>query len=129
MGQVFDLGTVLSITSERLLTNIGNVYNILNFMTGDNLYTHQLPRASEQCAPSILALYPELIILGRKAANEVHVDNWEVWLANAIENHGNEFEIEKLLSYTPREPFSELIEMMGGVDETTDDLPSQNMPM
>jgi len=27
-------------------------------MTGDNLFTHQLPRASDECKPSLVALYP-----------------------------------------------------------------------
>ena len=47
---VYDLGTVLSVTTGTLLTKIGNVYKILNYMTGDNLFTHQLPRVSKEVA-------------------------------------------------------------------------------
>ena len=49
MTKTFDLGTVLTVTTGRLLTDIGNLYEILNFMTGDDLMTHQLPRATEAC--------------------------------------------------------------------------------
>lgn len=49
----FHIGDILSITTERLVSPrlIEGVYDILNYMTGDNLMTHQLPRASRHCAP------------------------------------------------------------------------------
>lgn len=112
MGQMFDLGTVLSITSGKLLTSIDNVYKILNFMTGDSLYTHQLPRAGRQCEGPIKALYPKLVTLSAKAESEVTTENWKTWLANAVEEHGDEFDIVPLLMYTKREPLSELAEMV-----------------
>jgi hypothetical protein len=36
------------------------VYQILNHVTGDNLYTHTLPRACRFARPLILEAYPEL---------------------------------------------------------------------
>ena len=37
------------------------IYDILNFLTGDNLYTHQLPRAMRECEPWLRAqLAPKL---------------------------------------------------------------------
>ncbi len=58
----FHLGTILSITTGRLLSpdGIGGVYEILNYMTGDNLFTHQLPRASRECEPWLLRQHPRL---------------------------------------------------------------------
>lgn len=60
----FYLGTILSITTGVLLTNtdppIQDIYNILNFMTRDDLYTHQLPRVSEECRPYLLEQHPFL---------------------------------------------------------------------
>jgi hypothetical protein len=41
-AMTFTLGEVLSITHGKLLCPIDRVYEILNFMTGDDLYTHQL---------------------------------------------------------------------------------------
>jgi len=36
------------------------VYDILNYMTGDSLFTHQLPRASDECKPFLLEQFPQL---------------------------------------------------------------------
>lgn len=62
IGKAFALGDVLSITSGQLVSrdHIEGVYRILNFMTGDNLMTHQLPRAMEECRPSLLAQHPQV---------------------------------------------------------------------
>ena len=51
----FPLGVVLSITTGKLLCPIGDVYDILNFLTGDNLFTHQLPRAMREWAQKLEA--------------------------------------------------------------------------
>ena len=64
----FPLRVVLTVTTDRLLTErkserdngIGDLYEILNWLTGDNLFTHQLPRAGETCKPWLLSLFPEL---------------------------------------------------------------------
>jgi hypothetical protein len=58
----FHLGDVLSITTEMLVSprHIGGVYEILNFLTGDNLFTHQLPRANRECKPWVERQHPDL---------------------------------------------------------------------
>lgn len=62
MGKEFSLGDVLSITTGRLLSerHIDGVYDILNWMTGDDLFTHQLPRAGRACEPWLIEQYPTL---------------------------------------------------------------------
>ena len=61
----FDLSDVLSITTERLVSSrhMEGVYDILNWMTDDNLFTHQLPRASRECKPWLLRWFPELLAI------------------------------------------------------------------
>lgn len=51
--KTFHIGDILSVTTSRLVSpsHIDGVYSILNWMTCDNLYTHQLPRAADECAP------------------------------------------------------------------------------
>lgn len=64
----FPLRVVLSVTTGRLLTEpkgphnngIGDLYEILNWITGDNLFTHQLPRAERAAMPWLLKCFPEL---------------------------------------------------------------------
>lgn len=64
----FSLRDVLTVTTGRLLTQpkgerdngIGNLYELLNWITSDNLYTHQLPRAEDACRPWLIKCFPEL---------------------------------------------------------------------
>jgi hypothetical protein len=58
----FHISDVLSITTGRLVSSrhMEGIYKILNHMTGDNLFTHQLPRASRECEPVLVAAYPQL---------------------------------------------------------------------
>ncbi len=75
MEKSFHLGDILSITTGRLvsLRHIDGVYDILNFMTGDNLFTHQLPRASRECAPELKKQFPALAEI---TGDDVTKDNW-----------------------------------------------------
>jgi hypothetical protein len=43
----FPTEDILSVATGCLCGTIGGVYEVCNFMTRDNLYTHQLPRASK----------------------------------------------------------------------------------
>lgn len=62
MAQLFHIGDILSIIGPRRLVSpekMEGVYKILNFMTGDNLFTHQLGRVADECEPWLLAQYPQ----------------------------------------------------------------------
>jgi hypothetical protein len=56
----FPTPVILSICHEKLLCEISEVYRICNFLTGDELYTHQLPRAREILKPWIFEQLPQL---------------------------------------------------------------------
>lgn len=58
----FHISDVLSVTTGRLVSSrhMEGVYDILNFLTGDNLFTHQLPRASRECEPWLRTQFPKL---------------------------------------------------------------------
>jgi hypothetical protein len=58
--QYFPVNVVLTIAHEKLLCDIGEVYRVCNFLTGDNLYTHQLPRAHDILQPWVLEQLPQL---------------------------------------------------------------------
>lgn len=81
----FHIGDILSITTGRLVSprHIDGVYDILNWMTGDNLFTHQLPRAAGECAE---------------------------WLAEQVRQHGETREVAPLAAeeHTYVDPFCEL---------------------
>ena len=50
----FHISDILSITTGRLVAtrHVEGIYDILGFMTGEELFTHQLPRASSSAARS-----------------------------------------------------------------------------
>ena len=66
--KTFTLRTVLSVTTGRLLTEpkgprdngIDRMYELLNHMTGDSAFTHQLGRFAEECKPWLFRWFPEL---------------------------------------------------------------------
>lgn len=107
----FHLGDILSITTGRLVSprHIDGVYDILNWMTGDNLFTHQLIRASRECEEPLLAQHPDLRDVevpddldGKEAV--------EAWLAAQIAAYGETREVAPLGDgdHTRIDPITEL---------------------
>ena len=62
-ARMFALGDILSITSGQLVSrdHMDGSYRILNFMTGDDLMTHQIPRAMRECEDPLAAQHPQLV--------------------------------------------------------------------
>lgn len=60
MKKRFHVSDLLSITTGRLVStrHMDGVYEILNHITGDNLFTHQLPRAAKECDPVLASAFP-----------------------------------------------------------------------
>lgn len=56
----FSVEAVLTVAHDRFVCEMDQVYEILNYMTGDNLFTHQLPRAMRECKPWLLRQHPKL---------------------------------------------------------------------
>lgn len=91
----FHLGDILSITTGRLLSprHMAGVYDILDYMTGDELYTHQLGRASQECKPYLLE---ELPFLSEIDAESVTSDNWEQWLQEQVVKYGEYHDVRPI---------------------------------
>lgn len=108
-GRAFTLGEVLSITTGKLLCPIDQVYEILNYMTDDSLYTHQLPRVSEECRPYLLKQHPDLADVD---ASSVNTENWQAWLRETVEKYGPTRMVAKLPKGDHHyiDPLSELAE-------------------
>jgi hypothetical protein len=62
MAKNFHLGDILSITTGRPLSpkGVSGIYEILNYLTGDNLFRHTFSRAHDECAPWLLQMHPYL---------------------------------------------------------------------
>jgi len=107
----FDIGTVLSISHSKLLTDIGNIYKILNYMLEDNLFTHQLPRACKFCEKFILTQHPQLTEWNNYDES-VNEDNYKEMLKKAEEMFGDQLPIKKVPSgiWNFIDPIEELIQ-------------------
>lgn len=54
-NKTFTMGQILSVASGIFCTeNFGDVYEILNYMSGEDLYTTQLPRVANEATPYLL---------------------------------------------------------------------------
>jgi len=113
----FHLGDVLSVTTGRLLAprGIEAMYDLLNFMTGDNLFTHQLPRACDECAPALLEQHPDLreVVMLAEFRDRHHV---EEWLAGQVARFGETRSVSPLAlgDHTRIHPLAELRMMAPG---------------
>jgi hypothetical protein len=79
MSRDFNLSDILTITTGRLVSSrhMEGVHDLLNFMTQDTLFTHQLPRAAVECRSWLLRQHP---ILGEA---ESAIPRLETMLAEA----------------------------------------------
>ena len=95
MSKNFHIGDILSITTGKLVgpNHMDGIYKILDFMTGDELFTGQLPRASEECKPFLLKQMPWLIEI---STEEVNQENWETWLAEIVQKYGELHKVEQI---------------------------------
>lgn len=90
---------------------IGAVYEVLNWMTGESVFTHQLPRIGREAQPVILAAHPELAS-AYEEAKRVTPANWREWAAHWLERYGPTISVPKFSTETHEsiDPISELAE-------------------
>lgn len=125
--KTFRLGAVLSVTTGTLLCEIGDVYAILNHMTGDNLFTHQLPRAMRECRPFLLRQFPSL---PHASPEDVGPENWARWLHARIQEHGDSFDVAPIppQQHDRIDPLTELAGMVGPDRVAVVVAPNKNSP-
>lgn len=92
---------------------IGCVYEVLNWMTGESVYTHQIPRISREARPVMLALYPNMQS-AIEEAERVNGENWREWLAIWTERYGEEIAVPvmNIAEHERIDPMSELAEIV-----------------
>lgn len=107
----FHLGDILSITTSHLVSprHIDGVYDILGWMTGEPLWTHQLPRASRECQPFLLQQHPDLTAVKFPEGLEGEA-GVAAWLAEQVAVYGEMRPVAPLASedHTSIDPISEL---------------------
>jgi hypothetical protein len=108
----FATADVLSTVTGRLVSKIGGVYQVLNWMTGESLFTHQLPRVSREARPVLVAAYPVLQQAVDEAA-QVTTENWQEWLRTWEDRYGPTIAVPKFTaaSHESIDPISEAAEI------------------
>lgn len=107
----FHLGDILSITTGKLVSprHIEGVYDILNWMSGEQLFTHQLPRVMREAAPVLLRAHPAL-----EAVKPTTLSPEDVapWLAEQVAAIGEMLPVPKMTKdeHESIDPMSELVE-------------------
>jgi len=129
-GRAFHLGDVLTITTGALVSprHMDGVYDILNWMTGDSLFTHQLPRAMDECQGPLLAQHPDLaaIVLPDFGGSRDDVKAAVyAWLAEQVAVYGETREVTPLdpADHTRMDPFTELRKMAPHAEIITVEVP------
>jgi hypothetical protein len=109
--KTFHLGDILSITTGRLVSprHMDGIYDILNWMTGDNLFTHQLPRAVDECQEPLLAQHPDLAAI-TPPENFGGKETVDRWLAEQVAAYGETREVTPLAAdeHSSIDPLAEL---------------------
>lgn len=124
--KTFCLGDILSVITHRLVTDRGfeALYDLCGFMTGESLFTHQLPRAIIICGHHLEKQFPQLAGFTADQLNEgTHVRAYqsrqevvEAWLQDLTRKYGDSFEVAPLPegSWETKDPLEELVEMRDG---------------
>jgi len=129
-ARTFHLGDILSITTGALVSprRMDGVYDILNWMTGDGLFTHQLPRAADECLGPLLAQHPDLAAVvapdsfGGPDEAEANV---AAWLAVQVIVYGDTREVAPLAAedHTRIDPIAEMRKMAPHAEIITIEVP------
>lgn len=108
----FKLGQVLSVIGEKLVCEVEEVYEILSYMTGESVFTHQLPRFARECKPWLLRQHPQLATVDDSSVTS---ENWSQWLDEQIKKFGATLKVEPIPAddHDRKNPIAELVEMCG----------------
>jgi len=110
-SKVFSTGAVLTVIGGRLLCGMSEVYEILNFLTGDEIYTHQIPRAFDWAKERLLKQFPGLRDID---FSNVGSENHKEFLSDLEDKHGVEMVVHAIENsdWNSINPIEELKQMM-----------------
>ena len=123
MKKSFHLGDILSVTHDRLVSprHMEGVYEICNWLTQDNLFTHQLVRVHDECKAALLMQHPDLNELVHITDEDAAIlskncsDWWLLWLGRQVERFGEYRDVEPIPQgiHEYKDPIVEAVEMVG----------------
>lgn len=114
--RMWPLGAVLTVTTGRMVAEngVGDLHELLDWLTGDELYTHQLGRAADACGSWVLEQHP---VLRQVTLPEGQLDEqgWRDWLDTTKTTIASELRLTPLPAdrWVSRDPIEELLKMRG----------------
>ena len=117
VGSIFTAGEIITAGTGKLCCQMDGAYRIMSFLTGEALFTHQLPRAFKLCEPWVRSMHPWLLKLDESKCTP---ETWKEWLADAVARYGDRHYLLPLPSGTwlPIDPVAEA-EMLFGKDRVS----------
>jgi hypothetical protein len=114
--KAFPTGAVISVVTGVLVSenHMDGLYQVLSWMTGESVYTHQLPRISREAGPVILAIHPHLQPVVEEA-KQVTAVNWREWLSTWKDRYGDEIAVP-LMNINEHERIDPLSELSQAVN-------------
>jgi hypothetical protein len=108
--RTFPLGVILTVTTEQLVAPFADLHEFLEYMAGEPVWTHQLPRVNDEAKPVILAQHPQLATVRIPDDFGSDPESAIVWLAEQVKHFGEALEIRPLAVSDHRsiDPISEL---------------------
>lgn len=90
------------------IEGVGAFYEILGFMTGSTPMTHQLPRLSRECEPSLREQHPELV--AEPIPQISSLEDVKDWLGTLYPRYGERVSVRALepADHTDIDPISEI---------------------
>jgi hypothetical protein len=126
----FHIGDILTVTTGKTVCDrsIDGVNDLLNFLTNDVIYTHQLRRVGLQCKPYLLQQFPQLKDI---TGEDVTEHNWREWMEDKISKFGMHLEVIPLPESVHKEvdPFVEMMEIQNGKQVTISELYTMNIEL
>lgn len=103
---------ILSIVTGSLVCEFDKVHEAIEWMAGEPVWTHQLPRVSREIQAAMLVRRPELAAAVAEAEHVTH-DNYRDWVARWVERYGETMTVERLSAtqHASKNPIAELTEM------------------
>jgi hypothetical protein len=109
--KTFHIGDILSVTDGKLVSprHVGGLYDLLGWMTREELMTHQLPRAARECEDQLRADHPDLAAIVVPDTINSEMDCL-TFLASLEAEHGTHREVRRLdpEQHTAIDPIAEI---------------------
>ncbi len=96
MAKEFHLGALISVTTGAMVCPTGDpkeFFDLLNYMTADNLDSHEIAGAMKECRPFLLKQFSFLSDINIQRVNS---ENFQEWLSEQVKLHGETFTVQPL---------------------------------